>query len=89
MLEQALTYLQESLLPETLDLIVVTIFNQEGSKARAYVFNTKMSGAAGHGDMFNGGLDMDISQDDVMRMEHGDVVDQVTAENLHMDVKNL
>jgi len=90
-LEQALTHLQESLLPETLDLIVVSIFNQEGSKARAYVFNTKMSPGVmdGRSEYMNGAGEMDISQDEVMRMEHGEVVDQVTADNMHMDVRNL
>lgn len=56
------------MLPESLDLIILSVYNNDRSKAKAYVFNTKFEPAQ--------------SNSEVTRLSFNEVIDPVTAENI-------
>ena len=74
-LEQGLTYLQEQMCHEALDVIIVSIQQTATRKARAYVFNNKFVG--------------DQRTKDIQRIASREVIDGVTSNNIGMLVENL
>ena len=70
-----MTYLQEQMCHEALDVIIVSIQQTATRKARAYVFNNKFIG--------------DQRTKDIQRIASRDVIDGVTSNNIGMLVENL